>query len=203
MGEEVQIALGTARGLAYLHEECLEWVLHCDVKPQNILLDSNYQPKVADFGMSKLRNRGGLDNSSFSRIRGTRGYMAPEWVFNLPITSKVDVYSYGIVVLEMVTGKSPTAIPDTDAQGETEQRGLIKWVRDRMNGIGARGSWIEDILDPVMQGGCDLRQMEILISVALECVEEDRDSRPTMSQIVEKLMCPEERPEEEGYLTLS
>ncbi|XP_059590856.1 putative receptor protein kinase ZmPK1 [Vitis vinifera] len=198
-----QIALGTARGLAYLHEECLEWVLHCDVKPQNILLDSNYQPKVADFGMSKLRNRGGLDNSSFSRIRGTRGYMAPEWVFNLPITSKVDVYSYGIVVLEMVTGKSPTAIPDTDAQGETEQRGLIKWVRDRMNGIGARGSWIEDILDPVMQGECDLRRMEILIGVALECVEEDRDSRPTMSQIVEKLMCPEERPEEDGYLSMS
>ncbi|KAL6317678.1 hypothetical protein AAG906_030432 [Vitis piasezkii] len=177
-----QIALGTARGLAYLHEECLEWVLHCDVKPQNILLDSNYQPKVADFGMSKLRNRGGLGNSSFSRVRGTRGYMAPEW---------------------MVTGKSPTTISDADAQGETEQRGLIKWVRDRMNGIGARGSWIEDILDPVMQGECDMRQMEILIGVALECVEGDRDSRPTMSQIVEKLMRPEERPEQDGFLSMS
>ncbi|RVW99952.1 putative receptor protein kinase ZmPK1 [Vitis vinifera] len=153
--------------------------------------------------MSKLRNRGGLGNSSFSRVGGTRGYMAPEWVFNLPITSRVDVYGYGIVVLEMVTGKSPSAIPDTDAQGETEQPGLIKWARDRMNRIGVRGSWIEDILDPVMQGECDMRQMEILIGVALECVEGDRDSRPTMSQIVEKLMCPEERPEEHGYLSMS
>ncbi|KAK2965416.1 hypothetical protein RJ640_006935 [Escallonia rubra] len=66
------IALGTAKGLAYLHEECLEWVLHCDVKPHNILLDLNYQPKVADFGLSKLLIRGGIGNLSFSRIRGTR-----------------------------------------------------------------------------------------------------------------------------------
>ncbi|CAL5323702.1 unnamed protein product [Camellia sinensis] len=76
------IAVGSAKGLAYLHEECLEWVLHCDVKPQNILLDSNYHPKVADFGLSKLLNRGGGHNSSFSKVRGTRGYMAPEWIFN-------------------------------------------------------------------------------------------------------------------------
>ena len=184
-----QIALGTARGLAYLHEECLEWVLHCDVKPQNILLDSNYQPKVADFGLSKLRKRGGLENLSFSRVRGTRGYMAPEWVFNLPITSKVDVYSYGIVVLEMVTGMNPIAIPDIDALGETEQRGFIKWVKDRMNGRGAEGSWVKEILHPVMEGECDMRKMEILIGVALGCVEEDKESRPTMSQIVEKLLC--------------
>ncbi|BAT84416.1 hypothetical protein VIGAN_04177900, partial [Vigna angularis var. angularis] len=67
------IALGTARVLAYLHEECLEWILHCDIKPQNILLDANYQPKVADFGLSKLLKRGNkLSNSSISMIRGTR-----------------------------------------------------------------------------------------------------------------------------------
>ncbi|KAF5764830.1 putative protein kinase RLK-Pelle-SD-2b family [Helianthus annuus] len=98
-----EIAFGVAKGLAYLHEECLEWVLHCDVKPQNILLDASYNPKVADFGLSKLFQQGVKENSLFSRIRGTRGYMAPEWVFNLPITSKVDVYSYGMVVLEMIT----------------------------------------------------------------------------------------------------
>jgi serine/threonine protein kinase len=70
--------LGIAKGLAYLHEECLEWVLHCDVKPQNILLNSNYHPKVADFGLPKLQNKNGLKNSSFSRIRGTHGHMALE-----------------------------------------------------------------------------------------------------------------------------
>ncbi|RYR25633.1 hypothetical protein Ahy_B02g059485 [Arachis hypogaea] len=74
------IALKTARGLEYLHEECLERILHCDIKPQNILLDSNYQPKVADFGLSKLLNRDVLNNDrNFSMIRETRGYMAPEW----------------------------------------------------------------------------------------------------------------------------
>ncbi|CBI19464.3 unnamed protein product, partial [Vitis vinifera] len=151
------IAVGTAKGLAYLHEECLEWVLHCDVKPQNILLDSNYQPKVADFGLSKLQNRGGINNSRLSRIRGTRGYMAPEWVLNLPITSKVDVYSYGIVVLEMITGLRIA-------------------------------SWIEEILDPSMESKYDMGEMEILVSVALQCVELDKDERPTMSQVVELLL---------------
>nr|GEX05408.1 putative receptor protein kinase ZmPK1 [Tanacetum cinerariifolium] len=102
--KRIEIVSGVAKGLAYLHEECLEWVLHCDVKPHNILLDADYNPKVADFGLSKLFNQAGIENSIFSKIRGTRGYMAPEWVFNLPITSKADVYSYGMVVLEMITG---------------------------------------------------------------------------------------------------
>ncbi|KAF4384002.1 hypothetical protein F8388_018754 [Cannabis sativa] len=81
-GSLCDIAIGTAKGLAYLHEECLEWVLHCDVKPHNILLGSSYEPKVADFGLSKLLNRdehGG--NSSFFTIRGTRGYIATSRVF--------------------------------------------------------------------------------------------------------------------------
>ncbi|KAF7113192.1 hypothetical protein RHSIM_RhsimUnG0151800 [Rhododendron simsii] len=185
------IAVGSARGLAYLHEECLEWVLHCDVKPQNILLDSNFQSKVADFGLSKLVNRGGGGKkSSFSRVRGTRGYMAPEWISNVPITSKVDVYSYGVVVLEMVTGKSPMT---TDGQGsantgEMEQRGLVNWVREKMDGNGENELWLEEIIDPVMKGKCDSRKMRILVQVALECVKEDKDARPTMSQVIERLL---------------
>uniref|UniRef100_A0A5B6YV09 Receptor-like serine/threonine-protein kinase n=1 Tax=Davidia involucrata TaxID=16924 RepID=A0A5B6YV09_DAVIN len=183
------IAVGTAKCLAYLHEECLEWVLHCDVKPHNILLDSNYQPKVADFGLSKLLNRGGDNNSSFSRIRGTRGYMAPEWVFNHPITSKVDVYSYGVVVLEIVTGKSPTTGVNTISDGrEMEQRRLVEWVREKMNESATMASWIEEIIDPMMNGEYDIGKLEILVGVALQCVEEDKDARPTMSQVVEMLL---------------
>ncbi|KAL6215455.1 hypothetical protein ACLB2K_014885 [Fragaria x ananassa] len=179
------IAVGTAKGLAYLHEECLEWVLHCDVKPQNILLDSNYQPKVADFGLSKLLNRDELKNSSFSRKRGTRGYIAPEWVYNLPITSKVDVYSYGVVVLEMVTGKNPAMVME---MSDGEQRRLTTWVREKLNGTDNIECRIGEIIDPSFAGNYDVEKMEILLTVALHCVEEDKDSRPTMSQVVERLL---------------
>ncbi|XP_018820750.2 putative receptor protein kinase ZmPK1 [Juglans regia] len=185
------IAAGTAKGLAYLHEEFLEWVLHCDVKPQNILLDSNYQPKVADFGLSKLQNRN-LENASFSRIRGTRGYIAPEWVCNLPITSKVDVYSYGIVVLEMVTGKGPTkGVHAIDSGGETEPKRLVAWVREKRNEAAAMTSWLEEIVDPILESSYEKGKMETLITVALKCVEEEREARPSMSQVAEMLLCQE------------
>ncbi|KAK7255936.1 hypothetical protein RIF29_29365 [Crotalaria pallida] len=183
------IALGTARVLAYLHEECLEWILHCDIKPQNILLDSNYHPKVADFGLSKLVNRNNLSNSGFSMIRGTRGYMAPEWVFNLPITSKVDVYSYGIVLLEMITGKSPTMDIQTMNGVDAYNGRLVTWVREKKRS--SSSSWVEQIMDPVIGLNCDASKMEILARVALDCVEEDKDTRPTMSQVVEMLQCSE------------
>ncbi|KAK4599308.1 hypothetical protein RGQ29_009395 [Quercus rubra] len=184
-----KIIMGTAKGLAYLHEDCLDWILHCDVKPQNILLDSTYQPKVADFGLSKLQNRSVLKNSSFSKIRGTRGYMAPEWVFNLPITSKVDVYSYGIVVLEMVTGKDPSrSVHAIDDGGVAEHKRLVTWVREKMNKAAANTSLLEEIIDPMLEGKYDISEMKALVQVALQCVEEDKDVRPTMSQVVEMLL---------------
>ncbi|KAG7968254.1 hypothetical protein I3843_08G145200 [Carya illinoinensis] len=187
------IAVGTAKGLAYLHEECLEWVLHCDVKPHNILLDFNFQPKVADFGLSKLLNRGERDHSSFSKMRGTRGYMAPEWVYNRPITSKVDVYSYGIVVLEMVTGKSPTGTQHSSGGGGAKEHNRLDTLVRHADGREAsRESWnIEEILDPSMGGRYDSAKMELLLKVAWQCVAEDKDDRPTMTQVVEMLRCDE------------
>ncbi|KAG6701165.1 hypothetical protein I3842_08G152000 [Carya illinoinensis] len=209
------IAVGTAKGLAYLHEECLEWVLHCDVKPHNILLDSNYQPKVADFGLSKLLNRGERDHSSFSKMRETRGYMAPEWVYSRPITSKVDVYSYGIVVLEMVTGKSPTGTQHSPGGGGAKEQKIVskngnfvpksfgrgknsslfclkKAVSEMANGEASRESWnIEEIVDPSMGGRYDSAKMELLLEVAWQCIAEDKDDRPTMTQVVEMLCCDE------------
>ncbi|KAK9095812.1 hypothetical protein Sjap_021309 [Stephania japonica] len=179
-----EIALGTAKGLAYLHEDCLEWVLHCDVKPENILLDKNYKPKVADFGLSKLLERDKLGNiSSFSTIRGTRGYMAPEWVLNLPITSKVDVYSYGIVVLELITGKSPATFNAIDIDGSEHQthqyHQLVTWAREKMNASSSNdrdiASTIDEILDPRVDAQYSMAKMEVLVRVALQCVQEERD----------------------------
>ncbi|PHT42587.1 hypothetical protein CQW23_16612 [Capsicum baccatum] len=182
-----RIALGTAKGLAYLHEECLEWVLHCDVKPQNILLDSNYEPKVADFGLSKLLNRGGADNSSFSRIRGTRGYMAPEWIFHNPITSKVDVYSYGIVLLELITGKSPNRPQSNLDNDEMQHTMLVNWVREKIQGDEQSASKIQQVVDGALDCNYNLEQMKALIKVALQCSKADKDARLTMSQVVDIL----------------
>ncbi|PKI77844.1 hypothetical protein CRG98_001808 [Punica granatum] len=95
-------------------------------------------------------------------IRGTRGYMAPEWVYNLSITSKVDVYSYGIVLLEMVTGRSPGRdVLETNAGGETEYRGLTSWVKQKMSGEFPTATRIEEIVDRSIEGGYDMKKVEI------------------------------------------
>ncbi|MQL74383.1 hypothetical protein Taro_006742 [Colocasia esculenta] len=96
----VQLAFGIARGVLYLHEDCSTQIIHCDIKPQNILIDDNFTPRISDFGMSKLLR---ADQSrTLTDIRGTRGYVAPEWFKRLAITSKVDVYSFGVVLLEII-----------------------------------------------------------------------------------------------------
>ncbi|KAL7245304.1 hypothetical protein ACSBR2_000595 [Camellia fascicularis] len=138
-----------------------------------------------DFGLSKLCKKGGEHSSNFSRVRGTRGYTAPGWISNLRITSKVDVYSYGVVVLEMVTRKSSMTNPYTSGNSrEMEQRGLVKWVREKINGSVVNESWLEEIIDPVMmKSRYDASKMEILIKVALQCVVEDKDARPTMIRV--------------------
>ncbi|KAJ4794563.1 Serine/threonine-protein kinase [Rhynchospora pubera] len=101
--ERYKIADGIARGLTYLHEECRDCIIHCDIKPENVLLDENFRPKIADFGMAKLLGR------DFSRvlttIRGTAGYLAPEWYSGEKITQKADVYSFGMMLFEIISGK--------------------------------------------------------------------------------------------------
>lgn len=96
----VQVALGVSRGLFYLHEECNKQIIHCDMKPQNILLDDNFVAKISDFGLAKLLPVNQTQTNT--GIRGTRGYVAPEWFKNIGITSKVDVYSFGVILLELV-----------------------------------------------------------------------------------------------------
>lgn len=184
--ERFKVAIGIAKGLAYLHHECLEWVIHCDVKPENILLDGNFEPKIADFGLAKLTQRGNL-SSVFSQIRGTKGYMAPEWTLNLPITAKVDVYSFGVVILELVKGirLSSWVVEDTDDL-ETE---LTRFVRVAKRKIQCgKDLWIEDMMDPRLNEQFSRIQAAKMVEIGISCVEEEKSKRPTMDSVVKILL---------------
>ncbi|XP_016673065.1 putative receptor protein kinase ZmPK1 [Gossypium hirsutum] len=183
--ERFKVALGTAKGLAYLHHECLEWVIHCDVKPENILLDGEFEPKISDFGLAKLSERD-RNNSEMSRIRGTKGYMAPDWALNLPITAKVDVYSYGVVILELVKGirLSNWVTEDGDEQ-ETELTRFIKVVKRKIQI--EEMAWVEDIVDTRLNGHFTRIQAKKMIEIGISCVDENRSKRPTMDSIVQAL----------------
>ncbi|KAK4418607.1 G-type lectin S-receptor-like serine/threonine-protein kinase SD2-2 [Sesamum alatum] len=110
-----RVAVGTARGIAYLHEECRSCIIHCDIKPENILLDEDFSAKVSDFGLAKLIGR------DFSRVlatmRGTWGYVAPEWISGVAITTKADVYSYGMTLLELIGGRRNVEGPPSAGGG--------------------------------------------------------------------------------------
>nr|DAD24538.1 TPA_asm: hypothetical protein HUJ06_026002 [Nelumbo nucifera] len=132
--ERADIALGTARGLAYLHSGCDHKIIHCDVKPGNILLHDQFQVKISDFGLSKLLTS---DQSSlFTTMRGTRGYLAPEWLTGTAISDKTDVYSYGMVLLEIVRGRrncllrtrSSSSIENDNVSGSVIFIIICNWV---------------------------------------------------------------------------
>lgn len=182
-----KVALGTAKGLAYLHNECLEWVIHCDVKPENILLDSEFEPKISDFGLAKLLQRDRA-NSEFSRIRGTKGYMAPEWALNLPITVKVDVYSYGVLVLELVRGvRLSNWVKGRDnEEQESELTDFVREMKRRME----KGEEVctEEVVDRSLRGEYERDQAEKMLRVGVACVEEDRHKRPTMDSALNLLL---------------
>ncbi|XP_074300876.1 putative receptor protein kinase ZmPK1 [Silene latifolia] len=188
--ERFKIALGTAKGLAYLHHECLEWVIHCDVKPENILLDKDFEPKISDFGLAKLCQRGGHSHrsSKLTGIRGTKGYMAPDWAMYLPITAKVDVYSYGVVILELVRGiRLSNWVVDSDVGSEIVSE-LVNFVR-LAKGKTERDddSWVGEFVDSRLERMFSRKQAALMIKVGFSCVEEDRNKRPTMESVAQVL----------------
>ncbi|KAM0953477.1 putative protein kinase RLK-Pelle-SD-2b family [Dioscorea sansibarensis] len=192
--ERFQIAVGVAKGLAYLHHECLEWVIHCDVKPENILLDSDFEPKITDFGLAKLADRGEA-YSKISKVRGSRGYMAPEWALNLPITAKVDVYSYGVVLLELLMGSraSDWTMEGEDREEEQVQEepklelfGLVRMLKGKLGGT--EDSWIDGFVDARLVGQFNHRKATVMVEIAISCLEENRSNRPTMDSVAQMLI---------------
>ncbi|EES02405.1 hypothetical protein BDA96_03G060900 [Sorghum bicolor] len=189
--QRFKIALGTARGLAYLHHECLEWVIHCDVKPENILLTRDFEAKIADFGLAKLSKRG---SSSFNltHMRGTMGYMAPEWALNLPINAKVDVYSYGVVLLEILTGTRISSGITVDGM-EIELRQFVQGLKQFLE-----SGDVKDIVDHRLQGHFNPEQAKVMLQVGIACLEE-RNSRPTMNDIIIELLACADQDDHPAY----
>ncbi|XP_071737780.1 G-type lectin S-receptor-like serine/threonine-protein kinase At1g34300 [Rutidosis leptorrhynchoides] len=173
------IALGTAKGITYLHEECRDCIVHCDIKPENILLDENYNAKVSDFGLAKLVNPKDHRYRTLTSVRGTRGYLAPEWLANLPITSKSDVYSYGMVLLEIVCGRRNFEVSE-----KTNRKKFSVWAYEEFD----KGN-IEAIIDNKVRNHeqMDMEQVRRVIQVSFWCIQEQPSQRPMMGKVVQML----------------
>ncbi|WVZ17748.1 hypothetical protein V8G54_010730 [Vigna mungo] len=171
----MNIILGTAKGLAYLHEGLEPKVVHRDVKSSNILLDRQWNPKVSDFGLAKLLS---ADHSYVTtRVMGTFGYVAPEYACTGMLTEKSDVYSFGILIMEIITGRSP--VDYSRPQGEVN---LIEWLKSM---VANRKS--EEVVDPKIAEKPSSRAIKRALLVALRCVDPDAAKRPKIGHVIHML----------------
>ncbi|KAM1342216.1 hypothetical protein ACFX2F_006566 [Malus domestica] len=177
----VSIAIGAARGLEYLHEAAAPRILHRDVKSTNILLDENWQAKITDLGMAKRLKADGVPSTSSSpaRMQGTFGYFAPEYAIAGRASLESDVFSFGVVLLELITGRKP--IHKSTTKGEES---LVIWAAPRL--LDSRRV-ITELADPDLNGNFPEEEMQIMAYLAKECLLLDPDARPNMSEVVQIL----------------
>ncbi|KAF7127458.1 hypothetical protein RHSIM_Rhsim11G0030900 [Rhododendron simsii] len=172
-----EIAIGTAKGIAYLHEECQQRIIHYDIKPGNVLLDVNFRPKVADFGLAKLCNRDSTHDSP-TGYKGTPGYSAPEFLLNnYPITYKCDVYSFGMLLFEIVGRRRNAKVGFTDS---------LDWFPKHVWDEYEKGELATLILSYGIEE-MNRERAQRMAMVALWCVQDSPEARPPMSVVVKML----------------
>ncbi|TQD96406.1 hypothetical protein C1H46_017901 [Malus baccata] len=169
-----KIAIGSARGLAFLHHNCIPHIIHRDMKSSNVLVDENLEARVSDFGMARLMSA--MDTHlSVSTLAGTPGYVPPEYYQSFRCSTKGDVYSYGVVLLELLTGRRPT---DSADFGDNN---LVGWVKQHAK------LKISDVFDPELMKEDASLEIELLqhLKVACACLDDRPFRRPTMIQVME------------------
>ncbi|XP_072969581.1 leucine-rich repeat receptor protein kinase HPCA1-like [Typha angustifolia] len=171
----LRVALGTARGLSYLHELANPPIIHRDIKSSNILLDDHLNARVSDFGLSKLLGDDGKDHIT-TQVKGTMGYLDPEYYMTQQLTEKSDVYSFGVLLLEIITAKKPLE------RGRYIVR-EIKVMMDRSKDLYG----LHELLDPALGLGTAIGGFERFVDLALKCVEESGIDRPTMSEAINEI----------------
>ncbi|KAA8527139.1 hypothetical protein F0562_008632 [Nyssa sinensis] len=169
-----KIAIGSARGLAFLHHSCIPHIIHRDMKSSNVLIDENFEARVSDFGMARLVNA--LDTHlSVSTLAGTPGYVPPEYYQSFRCTTKGDVYSYGVVLLELLSGKRPI-----DSLEFGDDNNLVGWAKQLQ-----KEKVSHEILDPELLAheSCEAELYRYL-KIAFECLDDKPFRRPTMIQVI-------------------
>ncbi|KAJ8545837.1 hypothetical protein K7X08_018420 [Anisodus acutangulus] len=177
-GTRLKIALGSAKGLAYLHEDCHPKIIHRDIKAANILLEDNFEAKVADFGLAKLSS----DNFTHvsTRVMGTFGYLAPEYASSGKLIDKSDVFSFGVVLLELITGKRPV-----DPSNMMEDS-LVDWARPLLKRALEEGKY-DELVGAPLEGNVVPNELHRLVVCAAASTRHSAKRRPKMSQIVRAL----------------
>ncbi|CAN6585219.1 unnamed protein product [Malus baccata var. baccata] len=165
----LKIALGSARGIAYLHHDCSPKIVHRDIKSSNILLNENLDPHVSDFGLAKLLVA--EDAHITTVVAGTFGYLAPEYLQSGRATQKTDVYSFGVLLLELVTGKRPT-----DPTFVKRGLNVVGWMNTQL-----RENRLHEVVDKRCKDA-DAETVEAILEIAARCTDANPDDRPSMNQ---------------------
>ncbi|XP_022754968.1 receptor-like protein kinase 5 isoform X5 [Durio zibethinus] len=172
----LHVAIGAAQGLCYMHHDCSPPIIHRDVKSSNILLDSEFNAKIADFGLAKLSSKQGEETITVSAVAGSCGYIAPEYARTTRINEKIDVYSFGVVLLELTTGR--------EANHGDENRSLAEWAQHYFQDDNS----IVDALDEEIKEDCYLDQMYNVFKVGIQCTTTLPSRRPCMRKVLQMLV---------------
>nr|XP_051219708.1 leucine-rich repeat receptor protein kinase HPCA1-like [Lolium perenne] len=174
--KRLRITLGSARGLAYLHELADPPIIHRDIKSTNILLDENLKAKVADFGLSKLLANGEEGHVS-TQVKGTMGYLDPEYYMTQQLSEKSDVYSFGVVMLEMVSGRQPIE----------KGKYIVREVRQVLDPADRDYYGLHAIVNPAIRGAARTAGFRRYVQLAMQCVDESAVARPSMGTVVKEV----------------